>query len=182
MKDLTNQRFSRLTVIKYTEKRQNGSVIWLCKCDCGNFKEAKTHELNRHGVQSCGCLHREITSKRLRSRRGKLNASYKHGESHPKTKLYYIWVGIKQRCFNPKSREYKYYGKRGIIVCSEWRNNYLIFKTWALANGYQEGLTIDRIDNNGNYEPSNCQFITRSENVGKSNRTRILRDFRRLMG
>ena len=88
-------------------------------------------------------------------------------------RLHRIWTAMKRRC-SRKSQQgnYKYYGGRGIDVCYEWRVSYQAFRSWALANGYQENLTIDRKDNNGNYEPSNCQWITRSENVRKSNADR----------
>jgi len=94
---------------------------------------------------------------------------YKHGEarSGKETRLYRVWDSMKQRCFNPRDKAYKWYGGRGIIICLEWKNNYSAFKFWAILNGYQEGLTIDRIDNDGNYEPNNCQFITKEENARK---------------
>jgi len=92
----------------------------------------------------------------------------KHGGS--RTRLYDIWCNMKQRCYNPGAENYKYYGGKGITVCPEWLNDYIAFKTWALANGYKEGLTIDRIKSNGNYEPSNCQWITQEENARKASK------------
>ncbi len=85
-----------------------------------------------------------------------------------KTKLFYIWQNMKQRCSNKKNKTYQYYGKKGITVCKEWLNNFKVFKKWALENGYSEGLSIDRIDNDGNYEPSNCQWLTLAENTSKA--------------
>lgn len=92
-------------------------------------------------------------------------ANYKHGECS--TRLYHCWNGIKQRCNNLNATQYQWYGSKGIKICDEWQNSFAAFRGWALANGYKEDLTIDRIDNDGNYEPSNCQWITMSENSKK---------------
>ena len=88
-----------------------------------------------------------------------------HDES--KTRLYIIYRGILGRCFNSKNNSYKYYGGRGITVCPEWTNDYIVFRDWSLSNGYKEGLEIDRIEDNGNYEPSNCSWVTIKENNRK---------------
>ncbi len=97
-------------------------------------------------------------------KRGVNAVSYKHGDTG--TKLYDIWAHMRYRCFNTGSKAWKWYGGRGIIVCDEWRE-FTAFKEWSLANGYQEGLSIDRIDNNGNYAPYNCQWLSRLENARK---------------
>lgn len=98
-------------------------------------------------------------------------AKYKHGEAikGKVTKLHKVWTGMKSRCFNPKHKDYKNYGGRGITVCDSWKNSYIAFRDWSLKNGYKKELTIDRINNDGNYEPSNCQFITRTKNTKKGN-------------
>lgn len=93
----------------------------------------------------------------------------KHGEAKPPTRLYKIWLGIKQRCYNSKNPDYCFYGGRGIKVCDEWKNSYIAFRDFALSHGYKDNLTIDRIDNDGNYEPDNCQFLTKSEQTQKRN-------------
>src|SRR3990167_9247435 len=93
---------------------------------------------------------------------GSNNPSYKHGGRY--TKLYTTWLHMKQRCFNPKIPQYKDWGGRGITICPEWTNDYTKFRDWALSNGYAEGLQINRINNNGNYEPNNCNFVTAEEN------------------
>lgn len=149
--NLQGQRFGRLTVLKDSGKRTRGNVIWVCLCSCGKVREALASHLKRRHTRSCGCLQRELASKRFAT----------HGES--KTKLYRVWHNIKKRCYNPRAISYKYYGGKGIILCSEWHNDYLAFKTWALANGYKESLTLGRKDKNENYTPENCRWITRSK-------------------
>lgn len=160
--NLTNKTFGRLTVIKDSGKRDYGSVVWLCICSCGNKTEVRGESLRTGVTKSCGCLRKELTVSRF----------IKHGDGSTIiiNKLYKIWNGIKNRCNNPNSKRYHRYGGRGIKVCNEWFNNYSAFKLWAISSGYCEGLTIDRIDNGGNYEPSNCQWLTRSENSKKHGR------------
>ena len=153
--DLTGQRFGRLLVIKESGYSFNGRVTWLCKCDCGNYTSTpNTKSLRRGTCNSCGC-HALENLNRLT-----------HGKS--KEKLYYVRNGMKQRCYNPNSTSYNAYGGRGIKVCDEWRDDFMAFYNWAIANGYEEGLSIDRIDNGGDYEPSNCQWITQAENTRKA--------------
>lgn len=155
-KDLANQRFGRLIVLYSTgERAKNEQIVWLCRCDCGNLIKTRNFNLVYGHTQSCGCLQRERTSK----------ANFKHGDT--KSRPYAIWRRIRDRCSNPNDFNYKWYGGRGISVCEEWANSYIVFKTWAMANGYKDNLTIDRINNMGNYEPSNCQWITQSENSSK---------------
>lgn len=163
--NLEGQRFGKLVIIKDTKKRaRNGGVLWLCRCDCGNLTESRGDNLQSGRIQSCGCLHNELFEiNRIKYR-------YKHGDASrgKKTKFYRVWRGMKTRCYNSNDKDYKYYGKKGIGVCKRWKDNYLTFKNWALANGYKPGLTIDRIDSEGNYEPHNCQWITNAENARKA--------------
>lgn len=162
IRDLTNQRFGRLVVICKIKRRSNvGTVIWLCRCDCGNLKEVKSSDLVWGGTKSCGCLRKE--------QRINLKPTFKHGDAKAgkKTRLYRIWIGMKSRCLNPNDHSYKYYGEKGISVCKEWRNSYLVFKIWATANGYKEDLVIDRINYKEGYTPNNCQWITKSDNTRK---------------
>jgi len=168
IKDLTGKKFNRLTVLEPTKKRSHsGVVIWKCQCDCGNIAEVRSDNLTGGRTQSCGCLVSDLTAKHN-------HQNTIHGDSHS-SRIYRIWASMKSRCLNPNDYHYQYYGKRGIIVCNAWKNDYLAFKKWALANGYKPGLTIDRINNDGNYEPDNCQFLTRSENTRKAMRHRYRR-------
>lgn len=163
--DLKNQRFGRLTVICQTTKRASRHIVWLCRCDCGNLVEVGGDKLLSGNNKSCGCFRREKAINNP--------IALKHGDSaNGKPSRFYVsWAGMKHRCLCLNSDGYKYYGGRGITVCEEWLN-YQNFRDWALANGYQDNLTIDRIDNEGNYEPSNCQWITKSENSKKSHKER----------
>lgn len=155
MLDLTGERYGRLTVIREAEMMRYPSGIpnrtWECQCDCGNVIICNTGRLKSGNTKSCGCLRKEIAAKK----------NYKHGNS--KTKLYRIWAEMKGRCLCKTNKAYKNYGGRGITVCDEWKEDFTAFKTWALSHGYREGLTIERIENDGNYCPDNCKWIPKSE-------------------
>ena len=153
--DLTGQKFGRLTVIKEAESqirkdKKGRKKMWLCKCDCGNEHTVLQDSLVNGTTKSCGCLAHEP-----------------HPDPEAMTnkypKLCKTLHGIKSRCCNPTDPHHKLYYDRGIKVCDEWKNNTMAFIEWSLANGYREDLSIDRIDVNGNYEPSNCRWATNLE-------------------
>mgnify|MGYP007038196624 CR=1 FL=1 len=150
--DLTGKRFGKLTVLKKVNNHGHG-IEWLCLCDCGKQTIVRSDGLVTGHTTSCGCYNKAL----------KRNLS--HGMY--KTSLYKVWCAMKSRCNSPNVKQYKDYGGRGIKVCDEWndKNGFIAFSSWALSHGYQTGLEIDRIDNNGNYEPSNCRFVTHKENM-----------------
>jgi hypothetical protein len=162
--DLTGQRFTRLTAISIAEPAKNGlSTRWNCRCDCGNTTIADTHDLRRGHKRSCGCLKIDMAIEFGKSKGKPIKSHYlSPSGKYRNTRLYNIWGHMKKRCDNSKSANYKYYGGRGIKVCAGWLD-YQVFAKWAYQNGYNDNLSIDRIDVNGNYEPSNCQWVTMKE-------------------
>jgi hypothetical protein len=169
IKIMPGMRFGRLVTIKKVEKLPNDKGKhnkWLCQCDCGNTKVARSNLLRNGQTKSCGCLMKETAAKNSKS-------CITHGLAF-KTPLYTIWSGMKQRCYYLNSKHYKDYGGRGICICHDWRENFKSFYDWAVNNGYKKGLTIDRIDCNGNYEPSNCRWITIIEQSRNKRSNRLL--------
>lgn len=150
-RDLSGQRFGRLTAIERDKSRPKGRAYWFCRCDCGNEAIVLGARLASGNTKSCGCLKREALDM------GHIRIGVKG------TPIYTVWYAMKQRCNYSKNINYHYYGGRGIRVCDEWVNDAVAFRDWADKNGWRPGLTIDRIDPNGNYEPSNCRFITIQE-------------------
>lgn len=150
------RKFGRLTVIDAF--RKNNRTFYICECECGNIKEIRGDHVKEGSSESCGCLQRERTR----------NANTTHGDYY--TRLFMIWKSMVTRCNSESDTNYHKYGAKGITVCEEWID-YANFKEWALSNGYTDDLTIDRIDVNGNYEPSNCRWadiITQARNKKKS--------------
>lgn len=147
--DLTGRRFGKLYVIEKTNERNRGCVTWLCQCDCGNLCIKNGAYLRNGDTTSCGCYQKEKASE----------ANSTHGKSN--NPIYRTFMRMIDRCENPHSKSYKDYGARGIKICDEWRNDPMKFYEWSMKNGYRKGLTIDRIDNDGNYEPNNCRWTTK---------------------
>jgi len=154
------ERFGRLTIIHEVEKR-NKKRYFLCECDCGNTREVRLVALRSGEIKSCGCLRNE--QNRV--------ANLKHGGWG--SRLYRIWHSMKQRCLNPNDSSYIHYGARGIEVWKDWLD-FESFYQWAVNNGYEDHLTLERKNVNGNYEPSNCEWIPQSEQLNNTRRSRLI--------
>jgi len=162
-KDLTGQRFGRLTVLECIQKatRQGGATKWLCACDCGKTKTIRSVHLINGSTKSCGCLQREIAA----------SVNTKHGLKG--SRVYDIFENMLERCYNHKNPAFHNYGGRGIAVCDEWKNNFQSFYDWATTNGYTDKLTLDRKNNDKGYSPDNCRWATRKEQ-SRNTRSNVL--------
>lgn len=175
IKDLVGKKFNRWTVIEYAGKDKYNNALWLCECAC----ESKTRRIVngnnlRRGISaSCGCLQKELAKENCVKRNTETGSQYakKHGLCH--TRIYTIWSGMIDRCYRKNNKHYQDYGGRGIIVCDEWKNNVETFYNWAINNGYNDNLSIDRINNDGNYEPNNCRWATVNEQVNNRRYNRM---------
>lgn len=231
--DLTGQRFGKLVATKETNKRNYGSVVWECQCDCGETALVTSGNLRSGHTQSCGCgqiidlvgqkfnhltaiysisdpnngrlwycrfdcgktKKNPVSGYALKANKikdcgciKKPSGMYKHGKSN--TKIYNVWTAMKQRCLKENDRAYVNYGGRGIAVYEEWLS-FIPFYEWAMNSGYKEGLTLERIDNDGNYEPPNCTWIPKSEQTSNrrinkhityKGKTKIMKDWAKELG
>ena len=156
------RKYGKLTILSLAGRNKYGHVLFECLCDCGNKTIAEGTRVTHGGTLSCGCLQKETASKNFSTHR-KTN-----------TRLYHIWASIIARCENVNNNRYKNYGGRGICICDEWRKDFLSFYEWALSNGYNDNLSIDRIDVNGNYEPSNCRWANAKEQANNTTKNRYI--------
>lgn len=156
--DLSQQKFGRLTVLSQGETKVYPSgqkhPTWLCKCDCGRIVQVVSGQLVSGGTKSCGCYRSDMNRIRRRTTHDMSNS-----------RLYRIFYGMISRCENPNTKYFNLYGGKGIRVCEAWRTNFEAFAEWAVSNGYDDTLSIDRIDNALGYCPSNCRWATAKEQI-----------------
>jgi len=167
VEDLTGKKFGSLLVLEKSFKDQYRNIHWKCLCDCGNMTTVDGTKLKSGSTKSCGCLNSE-------NRKRHIENLTTHNMRH--TRLYEIWCAMRSRCENENKESYRWYGERGISVCSEWlgENGFMNFYNWSMENGYSENLTIDRINVDGNYEPSNCQWVTMKEQANNTRRNIVI--------
>lgn len=171
--NLTGKHFNRITAISPAPDRvlKNGRhlTMWNCVCECGNTLVMRSSDLKSGKVISCGCYRVQNTAK--------VHTTHGATKGGRNDRLYNIWAKMRGRCHNERLKEYKHYGGRGITVCKEWGESYQTFEQWALSNGYKQGLSIDRIDVNGNYCPENCRWATAIQQTNNTRKNKYIEAF-----
>lgn len=162
--DMTGREFEECVVIKRSDKlsKDGKKIFWECECKCGNTFTARGSDIRSGNTKSCGCL----VKKKARTRKGA------HGQRN--SRIYTIWNNMKLRCYNKNQNNYFNYGGRGIKICDEWKNDFTTFYNWAIENGYSDELSIERINNDGDYEPSNCKWANLHEQARNKRNNRFL--------
>ena len=160
MDSYIGKKVNNLTILSYYTKANDRQKFFVCKCDCGKKVDIRVANIVNNPQKSCGCY----------------KYNFKNGYSH--SRLYPIWKELNARCYNPKNKRYSSYGERGINVFDEWRNDFMAFRQWAYENGYNENAkrgicTLDRIDNNGDYCPENCRWVSYSRQQRNTDKTII---------
>lgn len=149
VRNIQGMRFKSLVALRHVGSNEKGHALWECQCDCGKTTITLANRLLTGNTGTCGC---------------------RNGHGMRYARIYRTWTNMKARCYNPKEQHYKYYGAKGISVCSKWKKDFTVFLRWSLENGYSDSLTIDRINPTMGYSPDNCQWLTVSENVKKARR------------
>jgi len=158
-KDLSGMKFGKLTVLRRSSDTGGGkkpTVKWICRCDCGKVCTVPGGSLKTGHTKSCGCLHT------------------KHHGGRDEPRLYNAWLNMRRRVNDPTNKRYASYGGKGVKICDEWQNDFIAFRNWAKANGYADNLTIDRIDNNGDYCPENCRWVDSYVQQNNTSRNRYI--------
>ena len=156
------KKFNNLLVLNIAGRNKYNRPLYECQCDCGNKIIVEATKVKNGATKSCGCLQRKVARKHLET----------HGLTN--TRLYRIWNSMKARCYDCNNSRFYAYGEKGVAVCDEWKGDFQSFYDWAMSNGYSENLSIDRIDVNGNYEPSNCKWSTNIEQANNTTRNRYI--------
>ncbi|MCK5600601.1 hypothetical protein KAR91_01960 [Candidatus Pacearchaeota archaeon] len=161
IKDMQGQRFGKLVVLSRAGSNAKQEATWKVRCDCSNERIVRGMTLRSGGLKNCGCARRDPLQVRM--------SSDKAGKDvrHP---LYPVFHAMKRRCYNEASSDYYKYGERGITICEDWRDDPNSFVKWGISHGWEKGLQVDRVDNNGNYSPENCRFVTAKENCRNTRR------------
>lgn len=164
--DLSNKSFGRWKVLALGGRSKQGKSTWVCQCECGTVSVVVGSSLVNGRSSSCGCLASELTIRRSTTH----GLSKGHGAEK---RLYIIWGNMKARCNRSTNPRFKDYGGRGISICYEWDNDFAMFYRWAMSNGYDDRLTIERIDNDRGYSPGNCKWIPREEQSRNRRKTKL---------